>query len=125
MEYLEDVDELIALAWSAEESLLTPTTRGDRNHVASLLALDFYEIGQSGRRWSAAEVIEELAATGTSDLGEFSITEREAKLVSDEVVLPSYRLSTGSRTSRRSALWRQTGSSVQCFFHQGTTLPDR
>ena len=59
-------DELIASAWHAEEALLTTSARSDAERLAELLASDFYEIGQSGRRWSRDEIIASLSATATS-----------------------------------------------------------
>lgn len=41
---------LTAMVWRAERILLTPVVRGYRDWLDSLLAPDFYEVGQSGRR---------------------------------------------------------------------------
>jgi len=116
------MDDLVASAWQAEEALLTMSVRRDPDRLAELLAADFYEIGQSGRRWSRREIVAALAGD-TEWVDDVTLTERESMLVSPDTVLLSYRLEFGPRTSRRSSLWRWDGRSLTCFFHQGTALP--
>lgn len=49
------MENVIASAWQAEEALLTKSVRSDSARLSELLAPGFYEIGQSGRRWSREE----------------------------------------------------------------------
>jgi len=116
------VDDLVASAWSAEEALLSADVRRDPGRLRELLAPDFVEIGQSGRRWDRDGII--AALTGDADpVIEPVITEREAVGIGPDAVLLSYRLETGGRSSRRSSLWRSDRGAVRCVFHQGTPLP--
>jgi hypothetical protein len=116
------MENVIASAWRAEEALLTKSVRGDSARLSELLAPDFYEIGQSGRRWSREETVTSLVAD-TEPERDAELNEREATLVSADTVLLSYRLQYGASTSRRSSLWRWDGQSVRCLFHQGTPTP--
>ncbi|SKA81995.1 hypothetical protein SAMN06295879_0414 [Agreia bicolorata] len=116
------MDDLIEAAWQAEEALLTMGVRSDADRLAELLASGFYEIGQSGRRWSRDEIIDALVGDG-DEHPDAILTEREAVLVGCDTVLLSYGLEFVARRSRRSSLWRQDGDRMRCFFHQGTPLP--
>jgi len=113
--------ELVASAWIAEESLLGPDVRGVPDRVLKFLAPDFYEIGQSGRRWTRDDIVTEMLEA--SEIGQsFVITEREATVIDQNTVLLSYLLTFGPRTSRRSSLWHWDGHAIQCMFHQGTPV---
>lgn len=90
--------------------------------LEELLAPDFTEIGQSGRRWARAEIISALA-DDTSPAPTATMSDREARTLSVDTVLLTYRLDFGGRESWRSSLWRQVGGTAQCFYHQGTTIP--
>lgn len=116
------MDDLIAEAWAGEETLLTVGARHDADLLAELLASDFYEIGQSGRRWNRDEIIASLVGAD-DEHPDAELTEREAVLIGVDTVLLSYRLEFAARSSRRSSLWRWDGRRMRCFFHQGTPLP--
>lgn len=122
MALTDDGEGLAAAAWRAEEALLRADVRSDARQLAVFLASDFYEIGQSGRRWGRDEIIAALASDDET-LPHAVLTERESTLVTSDVVLLSYVLEFGPRSSRRSSLWRRVDGSVECFFHQGTSLP--
>lgn len=115
------MDDLIAAAWEAEEALLSSGVRKDAERLGELLAPEFTEIGQSGRKWSRSEIIASLVADAET-VTEVSLTEREALLIGREIVLLSYRLQFGARASRRSSVWRRDETLV-CLFHQGTAVP--
>lgn len=110
---------LIELVWQGEEDMLSPEVRGNAARIEALLAPDFSEIGQSGVHWSREFIIEALVAEVPSTEPAI-VKNRAAREVAPGVVLVSYQLEFAGRASLRSALWRLTGDSVQCFFHQGT-----
>ena len=117
------MNEVIAAAWHAEEALLTADVRRDPGRLGELLAQDFFEIGQSGRRWSREEIIASLVSdSGPDQLA--SITERKTMMIDPETVLLSYLLEFDNRVSQRTSLWRLNAGSVQCLFHQGTPAPN-
>lgn len=108
----------VASAWTAEERLLEPAVRRDPDQVGRLLHEDFVEIGQSGRRWTRAAIIDALVAERGDDPAPV-LTERASRFLAPDTVLLEYRLGIGDRVSRRSSIWR-LGSEPQCLFHQGT-----
>ncbi|MET0886089.1 MAG: DUF4440 domain-containing protein [Mycetocola sp.] len=109
----------IERAWTAETKLLDGSVRTDRNATSALLAPAFYEIGQSGRRLTRDAVLEALANESGDELQGFVIDERTEQIIRPGLVLLSYRLQVGGRTSRRSSLW-STSDHAQLLFHQGT-----
>jgi len=116
------MEHLVALAWAGEEALLTPRVRSSARLLEELLAPDFTEIGQSGRRWGRAEIISSLV-DDTSPAPTATVSDREARTLSVDTVLLTYCLDFGGRKSWRSSLWRQVGGPAQCLYHQGTAVP--
>lgn len=114
-----DAQALVASVWAAEERLLTPAVRGDAARLRELLADDFVEIGQSGRRWTRDEIIAALASD--RGRGDVEISEREARQLAPALVLLSYLLRFDGRSSRRSSIWR-CDPEPRCVFHQGTPV---
>lgn len=118
----QDGARLVADAWTAEERLLDPAVRGDADELAGLLADDFTEIGQSGRRWGRADIIAALIAE-TPVSRPPAIEERESRPLGPDTVLLTYLLRFDDRRSRRSSVWR-CDPRPRCVFHQGTAVPD-
>ncbi|MGO3152829.1 MAG: DUF4440 domain-containing protein [Galactobacter sp.] len=116
------MDSLVDRAWSGETALLSARVRTDPALLRELLAPDFCEIGQSGRRWNREGIIAALAGE-SSPYSAPTMSDCEVRRISHDTVLLSYRLQYGNGMSLRSSLWRQTGDSVQCFYHQGTPAP--
>ena len=119
------MDDLIARAWRGEEELLTPRVRGNPALLLELLDPGFREIGQSGRLWNRTDIVAALVEdTGTGTAPESArLGDRAALPLSPDTVLLTYRLWFGGRQSLRSSLWRRSGNSARCFFHQGTPVP--
>jgi hypothetical protein len=113
--------DAITSAWLAEEELLGADARRDRARLLELLAPDFYEIGQSGRRWNREEIIAAMVSDVDSD-SNIAINERETTTLDRNTVLLSYLLKFDSRISRRSSVWKWDGEIVYCVFHQGTRV---
>lgn len=113
--------DVVARAWAAEERLLRPEVRRDPAAVGALLAADFAEVGQSGRRWTRDEIIASLAAAEPGPY-DARLDEREGRVVAPDLVLLTYLLRAGDRSSRRSALWR-CDPDPRCVWHQGTPVP--
>ncbi|WP_341210461.1 nuclear transport factor 2 family protein [uncultured Microbacterium sp.] len=116
----DDRARVIAAAWAAEEQLLTPGVRGDSAALRRLLAEDFVEIGQSGRRWTRDDIIAALVSDPGRGGGELS--EREARRLAPALVLLHYLLRLDGRNSRRTSIWRSEPE-PRCVFHQGTPVP--
>lgn len=105
--------------WEAERALLDPAVRRDRDAVATLLADGFHEIGQSGRRWTRAAILD-LLESEEPVAGEPVLTDRQERVIADGIVLLTYRLRYGGRDSLRSSLWEVRPPRL--LFHQGTPI---
>lgn len=106
-------DELMAL----EQQLLDPAMRVDAAFLERILADDFQEIGQSGRRYDKPTAIRELVAAPGFD-GARTILDFEAREVQAGLVLAIYKIAeTGTL---RSSLWRRRGGMWELVFHQGS-----
>ncbi len=108
-----------------ERHLLKPEVRSDRNAVSALLADDFMEFGASGRVWSRAEILAELA---TEPLVHLDASNFHVAMLSPELALVTYRSSRVQpnqppRQALRSSIWRLQGDHWRIVFHQGTQIP--
>ena len=94
------------------------TTRAD---FEKMTALEFWEVGASGRRYSRAFVLDTLEQrykspfTDTWEIQDFHCTD-----LAPDTFLVTYTLLQGPRTSRRSTVWKQTSDSWKILYHQGT-----
>lgn len=114
-----DASEYLAVQ-QAELALLTPSVRGDANHLSALLADDFAEIGRSGHRWTFAETITALHIEGPRTVP--TTSEWLFNRISPELVLVTYRIHGADHDSRHSSLWEIAGPVMR--FHQGTVIPN-
>lgn len=112
--------EIIAL----EKELLDPAVRKSGiDRVNELLADDSFEIGQSGRTYRKADM---LNALPMQEAAEFAASRFQLRSLSEDVVLLTYfveRVDLGSRmksSSWRSSIWTLTNGQWQMLFHQGT-----
>jgi hypothetical protein len=112
----------VARAWAAEESLLSDDVRHDVHALERLLSAEFFEIGQSGMHWTRQQAIDALLAAPASDHNHWMIGERRADDLGHGLLLLTYRLEYGGRSSRRSSVWKIGGDAVQLVFHQGTPI---
>lgn len=111
---------LVAEACDLELRLLDPLLRSQRSLVDEVLHDDFVEYGFSGRRWTKAEVVAALSSEG--DPTPVVTSELNGSLLSDHIVLVTYRSVRGDRQAWRSSIWiRETGR-CQVLFHQATPI---
>ena len=109
---------------AAELALLTGEVRRSSATVAGMLREDFVEIGRSGRRWSRAEIITEVAREGEHSTP--ATTEWTFNALAADLILVTYRLDTEAGTSRHSSIWSlgEDDRGPQLVFHQGTPSLD-
>ena len=92
-------------------------TRGDRSWMDQRLARDFTEFGQSGRRYTRAEILD-------LDVGEIHATlplrDLQCRRLGGGVALVTYQADVDGLLSNRSSIWRLTDAGWQMVFHQGT-----
>ncbi|ROL64668.1 DUF4440 domain-containing protein [Pseudomonas vranovensis] len=105
-----------------EASLLERKTRLDRDMLTRLLAQDFVEFGAEGIAWNRSQTIDALLV---QDFVQRQITDFQIRILSEKVVLATYRCTVespnGTRDSLRSSIWHRLGDDWQMAFHQGTT----
>ncbi len=111
---MDATDRVAAL----ERSLLTPAVRRDRDRLDALLHPEFVEIGASGRRWSRAEVLDEL--TRETAVAEVEALDLVVHQLAPDVALVTYSTRRGARLVHRSSIWVRLGDDWTVRFHQGT-----
>jgi hypothetical protein len=110
MRLLEQLVEL-------EERLLGLGPACDMACVESLMTEEFVEFGSSGRMWTRATILDELARTPARN---FVLSGATCYIMSDTSALLTYRLTLNDRRSLRSSLWVHRDGRWQMLFHQGT-----
>jgi len=116
-----DDSQLVDRAIEQELRLLDPAVRVDADLVALALAPDFVEIGQTGRRWDRAAMIEALAQ---SPGGPDTTPTMTGRVIGSGMVLLEYRTAGVHGTVRRSSVGRLDRDQWQIVFHQGTRVID-
>ena len=110
----------VAGAVAAEHRLLDPAARHNRAAVDALLAPDFTEIWDSGRRWGRTELLD--AMDGFPSSAGLVVSELEAQVPGAGLVLLKYVLTLRGSSGRRSSRWGHTADGWRIHFHQGTAL---
>ena len=120
-----------------EASLLDPEVRRDPGRAGRLLADDFVEIGQSGRRYDRNAILQELS--GEVQERCIRIEHFQARVLAPGVAMATFQTVSveadtaasspraASRAAPRAArvsLWRRRGDRWLMFYHQGTRIPD-
>jgi hypothetical protein len=116
-------EDLAKTIWDLERELLEPATRQSTQRLLELVADDFLEFGESGKRCRKSDLLRVLPETTPSVyvIEEFSIIP-----LAVDIVLATYRLRKGesdgdaSHWSLRSSIWQRREHRWQIVFHQGT-----
>jgi hypothetical protein len=113
-------DELLAL----ERGLAVRDGSGVPGGLAALIAPDFVEFGQSGRRWDGAGIVA-LLATAPGSAPAVTFEDFAVDRLADDVTLVTYRLSVpGQPATNRSSVWLRRDGRWRLRFHQGTRVAD-
>ena len=90
------------------------------------VALDFWEIGASGRRYSRAFVLETVRGRLERREPEEPLhtSEFSVRALGSDTYLLTYTLQQPVRRTRRTTVWRRSERGWQVLFHQGTTVQD-
>lgn len=110
-----DEERVVAL----ERSLLTDEVRSDPAAVAALVHPAWREVGRTGRLWSRAELLAEIAPLPDPVDLEVVAVER----VDPQTMLLLWRAVGRHRTTLRSSWWVRDGGGWRQRFHQGTDEP--
>jgi hypothetical protein len=106
-----------------ERELQGAACRGDQARLSALLAVDFTEVGASGRVWDRASTLAMLAAE-PEDAAVIEVHDLTGRIVGDGFVLVRWDSDRGGRRARRTSLWRREPGGWRLVHHQGTLLPD-
>jgi hypothetical protein len=88
----------------------------------NMMVSDYWEVGASGRRYGKDAILEELQrryTTGYTD--DMQATDFHIRELGPDTYLLTYNLlEDKQRKTRRSTIWKKSGSDWKIVFHQGT-----
>ena len=98
------------------------TTRAD---FEGMMAVDFWEVGASGRRYSKEFVLAELQRRYAGEYVDHWETRNfHCRRLADDIYLLTYTLLQPERNTRRATIWQKTPAGWKIVFHQGTVIQD-
>ena len=100
-----------------ELRLQNSTTRGNAKALDEVLSDDFREFGASGRIWTRAEVLAELAADPVAPIKSEGF---DCRFLCPGLALLTYVSSSPRGKALRCSLWRIENGAWRIVFHQGT-----
>jgi hypothetical protein len=118
-----DLAGVLAELVAREPIFHRPELGTSRSALEGMLAPGFWEVGASGRRYSAGyvlEVLEERYAKGEEDPWE--TRDFQCRRLAEQVFLLTYTLVQGVRETRRATLWQRTEAGWKIAYHQGTIV---
>lgn len=97
-----------------------------RAHFEAMSAVDYWEVGEHGERYSREYVLDVLEER-FRDYGKdaWRMTEFHCRELAPELYLLTYTLIQGQRKSRRTTIWRHTIEGWKVLFHQSTPVVTR
>lgn len=101
-----------------ERTLMQPATRRSAEQLKALISEDFFEIGASGATYTLPDLIAVLAVEPDGPAA--TISKFNAKLLSPDIALVTYRTDLNGLARLRSSIWRREQGAWQLHFHQGT-----
>lgn len=102
-----------------ERKLLQPMARHSKKTLEHLIANDFREVGQSGKRYGKQEVLKALLQESSRD---FKAQYFEVKQISSSVCMVWYYTQENGGKVFRTSLWKLQQDKWQMIFHQGTPI---
>lgn len=110
-----------------EKELLEPAVRSAASgRLDAFLADEFFEFGQSGKRYAKRDILAALPADGEQ---RFVPSNFEMIVLASDIVLLTYFVEQSSlddgatRSSWRSSIWKRYDQDWRMLFHQATPVP--
>ena len=105
--------------YQLELSLLSPSVRQSTQVLDRLLAPEFIEFGCSGKIYNKQTIIKTLPTEKPINgaIDDFNVT-----VLSEDVILTTYKAVIDGVGSLRSSIWKKNGDEWQMAFHQGTLI---
>ena len=97
--------------------LLNPEARHSVKELENLLAEEFIEFGSSGKIYNKSDILKWLPLEPPR---QFVVEDFSALILAKDIVLVTYKLTSGAVSSLRSSLWKFNGNEWKMIFHQGT-----
>ncbi|MGW8375166.1 DUF4440 domain-containing protein [Streptomyces sp. ODS28] len=119
-------DTAVREAIAAELRLLEPRVRRSPALARELLDPDFVEVGSSGRRWTYAQMLDDLPGLPGAEGDEPAcVPERLTGVpLAPGLVHLTYETRIGGVHARRSSLWRRDArAGWRMYYHQATPVP--
>lgn len=90
----------------------------------AIMAVDYFEIGASGRRYDRAYVLAELTRRVAAPREEaWEASDFACRALAPDVFLLTYRLvQNDARVTRRATIWERAGERWRALYHQGTLV---
>jgi hypothetical protein len=90
------------------------------------MALGYWEVGASGRRYSREFILRRLEQSPPIDaqLAGWKTSDHALRSVGPKTYLLTYTLLQGDRLTHRATVWRSTTQGWVILFHQGTVVTD-
>ena len=105
--------------YKLELSHLDPDIRHSVKKLENLLADEFIEIGSSGKIYHKNDILKWLPLESPR---QFVVEDFSIIILSEDIVLTTYKLTSEAVSSLRSSLWKFNGNEWKMVFHQGTKI---
>lgn len=115
-------DRLLAEICRLERTLQTAEGRSDAAFLRRVLALEFVEIGASGRWWNRRQILD-LLGSETEDDEPIEVLNLHARELAAGVVQTFWTSRRGTTSAHRTSLWCRRDDRWVIVFHQGTPAP--
>lgn len=88
------------------------------------MALDYWEVGASGRRYSRDFILNWLSEMPPVDAAsaQWQCSDHALRRLGPDAYLMTYVLRQGERVTRRATIWQSTADGWRILYHQGTVV---
>jgi hypothetical protein len=102
----------------------TPAFETTRSDFERMMAVDYWEVGASGRRYSRDFILEWLSEPPPVDAASagWQCTDHAVRRLGPDAYLMTYLLRQGERVTRRATIWQSTADGWKILYHQGTIV---
>jgi hypothetical protein len=119
-----ELREILAELSRLEPIFHWPPAQMSRDHLERMTAVDFWEVGASGRRFDREFVLGVLEERRSApQASEWKISDLYCRELAGEVYLLTYTLLQDNvPLTRRSTIWEKSAEGWKIVFHQGTVV---
>ena len=120
----EDILPVLAELAPREPIFHRPAFASTSDDFARLMDPSYWEVGASGRRYSAAFILAHVEANqpGDADALGWQTSDFSCRHLGPDTYLLTYTLAQGDRLTRRATLWQRVANDWRILYHQGTLI---